>query len=112
MIMLVRGVKVYFPWIVIVELIVCIGIISVESTETIGNRILSNRVMVWIGNISGYFFLIHGATNYALRSAGIESYIPKPWLFFVSFAISLAFSILTDKLYCIKKNEGREVQPL
>lgn len=85
---------------VIAECFACFGIFAVLSPQTVGYKVLSNRVLVWFGNISGCFFLIHGAINYALL-ATIEKHIPKPWLFFVSLAISALLSSFA--YYCFEK---------
>ena len=82
----------------VAECFACLGIIAVMSPKALGNRILSNSVLVWFGNISGYFFLIHGATNFAMN-ATIAEYIPKPWLFFVSLIISVLMSAIADYYY-------------
>lgn len=88
---------------IIAECFVCAGIIAVMSPRSIGYRILSMRMLVWFGNISGYFFLIHGATNFMLR-VRVVNYIPKPRLFFVSFAISILLAVCADVLYTHKKH--------
>lgn len=89
---------------VIAELFSCLGIMAVISTKTIGYKILSMRPLVWFGDISGYFFLIHATTNYALF-ATIAEYVPKPWLFFVSLMISLLLSAVADYCYRFKKSK-------
>lgn len=98
------------PWIVVIECLVSVGLISCMSSDSFGNKVLSLRALVRFGNLTGYFFLIHGAINFALR-ATVETFVPKPWLFFISFAISLMLSVLTDWLYRVKKYEGEEVLP-
>lgn len=90
--------KIVVPWIVIVECIVCVGIIAVISPQSIGCKILSWRPLVWFGDISGYFFLIHGAVNYVMLST-IADYIPKPWLFFVALSISILLSACAGQYY-------------
>lgn len=95
---LVMQVKHFIPWNVIIECIVSLGVIAVISPNSIGYKALSNRALVWIGNVSGYFFLIHGAINFAMRVT-IADYIPKPWLFFVSLIISLLLSAVADVYY-------------
>lgn len=86
----------------VAECFACLGIIAVMSPKAIGHRILSNPILVWFGNISGYFFLIHGANNFAIH-ATIAEYIPKPWLFFVSLIISVLMSVIADYYYKSRK---------
>ena len=88
---------------IIAECFACMGITSVMSPKTIGYRLLSKPVLVWLGNISGYFFLIHGATNFAMQ-ATIAEYIPKPWLFFISFVISTLLSAFASNYYMRKQH--------
>jgi peptidoglycan/LPS O-acetylase OafA/YrhL len=90
--------KVFVPWNVIIECIVCLGLIAVISPNSIGYNMLSTGALVWMGNISGFFYLIHGATNFAMRVT-IASYIPKPWTFFVSLITSLLLSAVADFYY-------------
>lgn len=101
-ILLAMGIRIVVPWIVIVECITCVGFVAIISPEAIGCKIMSNRLLVWFGNISGCFFLIHGATNFAMR-ATIAEYIPKPWLFFVSLATSTLLALLADWYYTRKR---------
>lgn len=94
------------PWIVVIEIIICIGIIAVMSPNSVGARLLSIPALTYFGNVSGYFFLIHGATNFAL-GATIADYISKPWMFFMSFAVSIIFSICADYYYSKRKPISR-----
>ena len=96
--------KIILPWIVIIECLVCVGLISCMSSDSIAGKVLSSRVLVWFGNLTGYFFLIHGAINYALRTF-LQPYIgnPYPWLFFVSLAISLGLSTCAERLYNVRE---------
>ena len=106
MLLLVHSVSILIPWIVFIECLVSMGLVSSLSSDSIASKVFSSRVLVWFGNLTGYFFLIHGAINFSLRTF-LLPYIsnPYPWLFFVSFIISLTFSILTDRLYSLKRNE-------
>jgi len=86
------------PLVVVTECIVFVGILSTMSEYSIGKRLLSNRLMVFWGNISGYFFLIHGVVNFSIR-AFCESYFGKPFLFFLSLCVSLILSVGTLLIY-------------
>lgn len=96
------GLHISVSKIVIAECFAGMGIIAVMSQKSIGYRILSTPMLVWFGNISGYFFLIHGATNFAMH-ATIAAYIPKPILFFVSLGISILLSACADYYYKNRK---------
>ena len=104
MLSLVHSVSIQIPWIVIIECLVSMGLVSSLSSDSIAGKVLSSRVLVWFGNLTGYFFLIHGAINFSLRTFFLP-YIsnPYPWMFFVSFAISLALSICAEWLYNVRK---------
>lgn len=78
-------------------------LIIISSRSSIG-RLLSIKPLVWFGNISASFFLIHGVVNYNLRY--IEEYIDKPLLFIVSLFITIVLSILSEKYLILKKNES------
>ena len=88
--------------IVIAELFACSGLLAIMSPQAIGHRMLSVRPLVWLGDVSGYMFLIHGAVNFAI-GASIVSYIPKPGLFFVSLTTSILLSAIADYIYTQKK---------
>lgn len=92
--------KIVVPRIAIIECLVCMGLISCMSSDSIAGKVLSSRVLVWFGNLTGYFFLFHGAINFALRTF-LQPYIgnPYPWLFFISFAISLTLSMFAERYY-------------
>jgi len=86
------------PLMVLFEIIFAFGIMSLQNDNTVGNQLLSSRLAVYLGGLSGYFFLIHGPINFLIR-AYIETYFDKPTLFFISFIISLLLSIITDIVY-------------
>ena len=92
--------KIVVPRIAIIECLVCMGLISCMSSDSIAGKVLSSRVLVWFGNLTGYFFLFHGAINFALRTF-LQPYIGNlyPWLFFISFAISLTLSMFAERYY-------------
>ena len=101
-VIILKPIKINVPWIVIAECMAGVGLLSAISPRSIGYQILSIRPLVWFGNISAYFYLIHGAVNYALQ-VSISEYIPKPWLFFASLAISILFAVWARLYYGKKK---------
>lgn len=77
---------------VVAEIMLLLTICSLQIPNSLASRLLSMNPWVWLGNISGYFFLIHGPVNYAFRSLwGVEG---KPYLFFVSLGVSLIASYM------------------
>lgn len=82
----------------LVDLIILLLFISIIPNDSIGARFLSSSILVWFGNISPYFFLIHGAINYNIR-AFVEPFVARPYLFYISFFISLLFSYLAYRLF-------------
>lgn len=102
--MRVMGLKLFFPWVVYIECAVGVGFMAMISPHALGSKMLSNHALVWFGDISGYFFLIHGATNFAMQ-ATIAKYITRPWLFFISLIISTLLSVLADWFYTSKDNK-------
>lgn len=97
-VIILKPIKINVPWIVIAECMAGVGLLSAISPRSIGYQILSIRPLVWFGNISAYFYLIHSAVNYSMR-ATVATYIPKPWLFFMSFAISTMLAACTNHYY-------------
>ena len=89
---------------IIFEILIAIFMFSVMSEKSLFGRILSLRIFVWFGNVSGSFFLIHGAVNYNLRY--IENDVQKPLLFFISLFISVGLSVLSDKYLMLDRNES------
>lgn len=85
---------------VIAECFVCFGIIAVMSSRSMGYRILSTRPLVWFGNISGYFFLIHTAVLFSMRV--VTDYVSQPWLILISFILSTIMAEISDVLYMRK----------
>lgn len=70
-----------------IEIIIFMGVYGIINNQSIGAKILSNRILVWIGDRSGVIFLVHGPVNYCLRN--LVTYIRKPILFFISLIITL-----------------------
>lgn len=91
----------------IAECFVCFGIIAVMSPKSIGNRILSMGALVWFGNISGYFFLIHTASIFIIYS--IADYIAQGWLIVIAFVLSILLSVGADYLYSISKTRTEKI---
>lgn len=84
---------------IVAEIMILLIICSLQIPNSIASRILSRNIWVWLGGISGYFFLIHGPINYAFRSLwGVEG---KPYLFFASLGLSL-FTSYIYQLYIEK----------
>lgn len=87
------------PSMVVAEISIILFIASLQTPNNIGSWLLKIKILVWLGNISGYFFLIHGPINYAFRSLwGVEG---KPYLFFASLGLSL-FTSYIYQLYIEK----------
>lgn len=82
---------------VIAECLACAGIVAVMSPQSIGYRILTMRAIVWFGNVSGYFFLIHTAVIFMMRA--IKDYVTPGWLILISFAVSIFFSACASYIY-------------
>lgn len=88
----------YVPLVVIIEILVFSGICAVMSPGTIGESLLSSKIAVYLGDISGYVFLIHGVVNYNLRSY-LQPFIQGKYLFAMSIIITLSFSVIADLIY-------------
>lgn len=86
------------------ECFICMILLSVMSQNSFLRSVFSSRPLVWLGNLSASIFLVHGAVNYNLRY--FETYISKPWLFFVSLLLTVILSILSEKYLILKKNEN------
>ena len=89
---------------ILMEIFISIFLLKIISPKSIIGRFLSIRPLVWFGNISASFFLIHGVVNYNLRY--IEDYIDKPLLFIISLLITIVLSILSEKYLILEKNEN------
>ena len=59
MLSLVHSVSILIPWIVIIECLVSVGLVSCMSVGVIGNKVLSWRVLVWFGNLTGYVVTVN-----------------------------------------------------
>lgn len=81
----------------IIMIIASLGIVTVIPKGSFGENILSCKIMVALGDISGYFFLIHGAINFMIRSF-VEQYLNPPYLFFLSLFLSLFLSFIVDRV--------------
>lgn len=68
---------------------------TLNNTEAMLTKIMSCKPLVFMGNVSSYFFLIHGVVNLLISGTALENMCPC--VFFISFAISLVFSYL---IYC------------
>lgn len=86
---------------ILVEILVGLLMLNMMSDSSFLAKVLSLRPIVWFGNLSACFFLIHGAVNYNLRH--IEGYVHKPLLFFISLFISIVLSVLSNKYIILKK---------
>ena len=93
---------------VIAECLVTLGLIAIMSSDSIGYKIMSIRSIVWFGNVSGYFFIIHTAVLFSMKT--IYTYVPKPWLILLSLVMCVLLSALADYLYrcknILKTNEN------
>ena len=56
-------------------------------------------ILVWFGNLSGYFFLIHTASIFMMRA--IADYVPHSWLILISFMLSILLTICSEYKYDI-----------
>lgn len=88
----------------ITELFIGLLMLTIMIDKSILNKLLSLKPLVWFGNISASFFLIHGVVNYHLRY--VEDIIAKPTLFFISFIISFVLSVLSEKYIMLKTDES------
>lgn len=86
------------------EIFISVLLLIIMYDNSILKTAITIPPLVRFGNISASFFLIHGVVNYHLRYA--EDYITKPWLFFLSFVLSLVLSILSEKYLILKKHES------
>lgn len=86
---------------VVAEVFACVGIVAVMAPESVGYRILSKRVLVWMGDISAYFFLLHTPIIFLMRI--IEPQISLSWLILISFALTLILSGCINKLYELQR---------
>lgn len=82
---------------VIAECFICLGITAVMSPLSMGYRILSMKPLVWFGNVSGYFFLIHTVVIFSMRV--IKDCVPRPWLILMSFIFSALMAEISNLLY-------------
>lgn len=83
---------------VVLECLFGIVLISITYFKTWLSVLLSNKLLVYCGNISGYFFLIHGSLALNMKYL---SFIKPPFTFIilliVSFILSVVFDILKSK---------------
>ena len=86
------------------EIFIGVLMLSIMSDRSILKYIISVKPLVWFGNVSASFFLIHGVVNYHLRY--VEDIVAKPFLFFLSFFMSLGLSIISEKYLILKKDES------
>lgn len=86
------------------EIFIGVLMLSIMSDRSILKYIISVKPLVRFGNVSASFFLIHGVVNYHLRY--VEDIVAKPFLFFLSFFMSLGLSIISEKYLILKKDES------
>lgn len=89
---------------ILIEIMIGFLMLSMMSNSSFLAKVLSVKTIVWFGNISACFFLIHGVVNYNLRY--VEGYVQKPLLFFISFFISIVLSVVSNK-YIMLKNKTK-----
>lgn len=89
---------------ILIEIMIGFLILCMMSNSSFLAKVLSVKPIVWFGNISACFFLIHGVVNYNLRY--VEGYVQKPLLFFISFFISIVLSVVSNK-YIMLKNKTK-----
>lgn len=75
---------------------------TLNNKEAILTNIMSCKLLVFMGNISSYFFLIHGVINLLISGTDLENM--RPWIFFISFAVSLVLSYL---IYCFTRSRKK-----
>ena len=86
---------------ILIEILVGLLMLNIMSDSALLAKFLSLKPIVWFGNISACFFLIHGVVNYNLRY--VEEYVHKPLLFYISLLISIVLSVLSNKYIILKK---------
>ena len=86
---------------ILIEILVGLLMLNIMSDSALLAKFLSLKPIVWFGNISACFFLIHGVVNYNLRY--VEEYVQKPLLFYISLLISIVLSVLSNKYIILKK---------
>lgn len=86
---------------ILIEIMISLLMLNMMSNSSILAKVLSMRPIVWFGNISACFFLIHGVVNYNLRY--VEGSVQKPLLFFISLFISIVLSVVSNKYIILKK---------
>ena len=90
---------------VIAECLACAGILAVMSPKSIGYKMLSTRALVWFGNVSGYFFLIHTAVIFMMRI--ISDYVCSGWLILISFTVSALLASCAAYVYELTQNNKK-----
>lgn len=88
----------------ITEMLVGLLLLIIMAERSVIRQVLSMKPLVWFGNLSASFFLIHGVVNYQLRY--VEEIVNKPLLFFISFFISLGLSLLSERYLILKTDES------
>lgn len=56
-------------------------------------------ILVWFGNLSGYFFLIQTASIFMKRA--IADYVPHSWRILISFMLSILLTVCSEYIYRI-----------
>lgn len=86
----------------IIEVVIMLGILSVLSDSKAGGGILSSRLLVWMGDISAFIFLIHGAYAFLVKKY-FQSQIENPWPFILVLGATLISSAIVDKTQIVKR---------
>ena len=86
------------------EIFIGVLMLSIMSDRSILKYIISVKPLVWFGNVSASFFFFFFVVNYHLRY--VEDIVAKPFLFFLSFFMSLGLSIISEKYLILKKDES------
>lgn len=78
---------------------------TLNYKDSIITKIIICRPLVYIGNLSSYFFLIHGVINLLIVRTELKNL--HPWIFFISFTISLSISSM---IYFAEKFHKRSLK--
>lgn len=94
----------YYLKTILFEIAIGVFLLNIMIHNSLLASILTFKPLVWFGNISASFFLLHGVINYYLRY--LDSYVGKPLLFFISLFVAIILSVLSDKYLILKKDES------
>lgn len=95
--------KALFNWTTVYIVLACLWIYMFAQRKGVITKLLSNKVMIYIGNISSYAFLIHYViTQYAItaiRYLNIQLSNPMKWgVIIFELLLSIGLSILYKKV--------------